>query len=69
MEVRRLESLEAAAEFAFQESEWKALQIKKLYADPLPAEAWGEVFDPNYDLEKLSALEVPRSSSNDAAAA
>lgn len=68
MEVRKLDSLKAAAEFAIKEGEWKALQIKKLLADPLPAEAWGEVFDSEYDLDKLRALEIPRLS-NDAAAA
>ena len=69
MVIRKLDSLEAAAEIAFEEGERKALLIKDLYTDPLPDEAWGEVFDPNYDLEKLSALEVPQPVRNDATAA
>ncbi len=61
MEIRKLDSLEAAAEIAFEEGERKAMIIEDLYANLLPDEAWGEAFDPHYDLEKLSALEVPRS--------
>ena len=69
MEIRELDSLEAAAEIAFEEGERKALIIKDLYTDPSPGEAWAEAFDPNYDLKKMRALEIPRSLGNDAATA
>ena len=67
MEVRGLASLEAAAEFAFKESERKALIIKKLYADPLPDEAWADAFYPEYDLEKIRAMDLPPTLQDNAA--